>query len=164
MNPGQAIQKKGVWQLSCVLVLMGTSMLLTSCQSLGWGSARIPPTTRTGVIREVVILDTVSPSVLTVHPGDEIRWINKRQGGAKVIFLDPIEAQLSCQDGFGIWRGANPNQFAADIGPDKSASVCFKTTQKAKYLIEADSTRIRSEQSMQGAISIEPFPAQLPGY
>lgn len=164
MNSAQAMRMRGVWQRVSILAVAGTSTLLTSCQDLGWGRVQMPTTTRTGVVREVVILDTASPSVIIAHPGDEIRWINKRQGAAKVVFLDPVEAQLSCRAGFGSWRGANPNQFAADIGPNKSASVCFKTTQKAKYLIEADSTRIRSEQSMQGAISIESFSAPLPGY
>ncbi len=164
MNAAQATEKKGVWRLVSVLVLAGTSLVLTSCQGLGWGKAPISSTTRTGVIREVVILDTVSPSVLNAQPGDEIRWINKRQGKVKVVFLDPIEAQLSCQDGFGSWRGANPNQFAADIGPNKSASVCFKVTLKAKYVVETDFTLLRPEKTTQAFISIESLPGQPPGY
>ncbi|HMS82739.1 MAG TPA: hypothetical protein PKD12_03705 [Nitrospira sp.] len=163
MNSAQAMRVKGNIHLGSILALVGTSLVLTSCQDLGWGKAHIPPTTRTGVIREVIIRDTVSPSVLTAHPGDEIRWINKRQGGAKIVFLDPVEAQLSCQDGFGVWRGANPNQFAADIGPNNSASVCFKAALKAKYVIEADSTLLRPEKITQGSISVETAQAATSG-
>lgn len=155
MNSVQAMRKKREWHLISAFTFAGASLLLTSCQDLGWGRTQMPTTTRTGVIKEVVILDIASPSVITANPGDEIRWINRRQGGVRIVFLDPVEAQLSCQYGFGGWRGANPNQFAADIGPDKSASVCFKTTLKAKYVIEADSSLIRPELTTQGSISVE---------
>lgn len=67
--------------------IIGSALIvLTGCQrSLVQDS--MPTVTRTGEVKDVVIRDNVSPATLTVNPGDEIRWINKRQEDVRVIFL-----------------------------------------------------------------------------
>ena len=46
-------------------------VLMTGCTSL-------PQTSRTAVIHDVKFEATLAPADLTVHVGDEIRWVNHR--------------------------------------------------------------------------------------
>jgi hypothetical protein len=62
---------------------------LTGCQHMLVRDS-MPTVTRTGDVKDVVIRDNVSPATVTANPGDEIRWINKRQGDVRVIFLNPV--------------------------------------------------------------------------
>ena len=48
----------------------------------------MPTLTRSGEVKDVVILESVEPASITVNAGDEIRWINKRQGAVRVIFFE----------------------------------------------------------------------------
>jgi plastocyanin len=129
-------------------------LMLTACQHMGMGGDSMPTVTRTGEVKDVVIRDTVSPVTLTVNPGDEIRWINKRQGNARVVFLEPVEGQLSCQRGFGGLLSANKNQYTAKLGANDSASVCFKSPMEIKYVVRAESNLPTGEENISGTITI----------
>jgi plastocyanin len=137
-------------------IMMGSVLLiLTACQHMGLGGGDgMPTVTRTGEVKDVIIRDTVSPETLTANPGDEIRWINKRQGKARVVFLEPVEGQLSCQRGFGGLLGANKNQYTANLGANDSASVCFKSATEIKYVVRADSNLPSGEENISGSINI----------
>src|SRR4029078_2663941 len=67
--------------------IVGSALIiLTGCQhSLVHDT--IPTITRTGEVKDVVIQDTVSPASIMARPGDEIRWINKRQTDIQVTVL-----------------------------------------------------------------------------
>ena len=81
-------------------IILGSALvLLAGCQSIGGES--MPTLTRTGQVKDVVIRDVVEPTSLTVNPGDEVRWINKRQGAVRVIFLNPVTENLNCVRNFG---------------------------------------------------------------
>jgi plastocyanin len=45
---------------------------------LATGCAGLPQTSRTAVIHDVKFEATLAPADLTVHVGDEIRWVNHR--------------------------------------------------------------------------------------
>lgn len=138
-------------------IIMGTALLvLTGCQTLGMGGGDTTPTlTRTGQVKDIVIRDTVSPETLTAKPGDEIRWINKRQGDASVVLLSPVEpGQLSCERGFGGMMGGNKKQYTANLGANDSASVCFKDAAEIKYVVRADSNAPDGEKNMAGTITV----------
>src|SRR4051812_38547657 len=103
-------------------------MMLTACQTMGIGGDGMPTVTRTGMVKDIVIREDVSPATLTANPGDEIRWINKRQGAARVVFLDPVTEMLSCKRNFGGLLGENKNQYTASLSANDSASLCFKSS------------------------------------
>jgi plastocyanin len=110
----------------------------------------MPTMTRTGHVKEVVITEDVSPQALTVNAGDEIRWINERQGNVRVVFLDPVTEMLSCQRNF----GGSINEYAAELGPNETASACFKKPGEIKYVVRAQSLASAGLQNMAGALSI----------
>ena len=56
--------------------------------------------TKTGMVRNIVINETIHPETLTVRAGDEIRWINQRQDPV-TITIDQAHAHVaSCRNGF----------------------------------------------------------------
>jgi plastocyanin len=131
-------------------------MALSGCQHTGLGERYGTPTiTRTGEIKEIIIRDDdVSPAIVTAHPGDEIRWINRQQDEARVIFLLPMEGQLSCQRGFGGLMSANENQYTAKLRANETASVCFKHPSEIKYVVRANSALSNGEEHIAGTINI----------
>ena len=40
--------------------------------------------TKTGMVKNIVIKETIVPDALTVRAGDEVRWINQRQDSVTV--------------------------------------------------------------------------------
>jgi plastocyanin len=133
--------------------IIGSALLiLTGCQhSLVRES--MPTVTRTGEVKDVVILEEVSPTTVSANPGDEIRWINKRQGDVRVIFLTPVMEQLTCQRNFG---GIAPeqNQFTAKLGTNDTASLCFRNPTEVKYIVRAESSDPSGEKNIAGTIAI----------
>ena len=137
-------------------IIIALAMALSGCQHMGLGERYGTPTiTRTGEVKEIIIRDDdVSPAIVTAHPGDEIRWINRQQDEARVIFLLPMEGQLSCQRGFGGLMSANKNQYTAKLRADETASVCFKHPSEIKYVVRANSTLSNGEEHIAGTINI----------
>lgn len=136
-------------------ITIGLAMVLSGCHSMGLGGGNGTPTvTRTGEVKDIIIQDTVSPEIVTANPGDEIRFINKRQGDARVIFLLPVEGQLSCQRGFGGLMNANKNQYTAKLDSNETASVCFKFPMEIKYVVRAESSLPTGEVNIPGTINI----------
>ena len=138
------------------IILASGLLMLTGCQTIGGES--MPTLTRTGEVKDVVIRDVVEPTSLTVNPGDEVRWINKRQGTVRVIFLNPMTENLACQRHFGglMGFGTKRNEYSAKLGPNKTASVCFRESGEVKYVVRAESSDSSGEHNTAGTISIGP--------
>ena len=137
------------------LMLGSALLILSGCQSVGGES--MPTVTRTGEVKDVIIREEVSPTSLTVNPGDEIRWINKRQGDVKVIFLNPMTENLACQRNFGggiMGMGTKRNEYTAKLGSNDTASVCFRDPGEVKYVVRAASNDPSGEQNLPGTIVI----------
>ena len=128
-------------------------LVLAGCQSFGGGSG-MPTVTRTGMVKDIIIREDVAPATVTVNPGDEIRWINKRQGEARVVFLDPVTEMLSCQRNFGGLMGGDRNQYTAKLSSNDSASLCFRRGGEIKYVVRADSTLPSGEANIPGTIMV----------
>jgi plastocyanin len=104
----------------------GIIMLSLGCQSM-------PPVTRTGVVKDIIIENTLSSSELAVSPGDEVRWVNKRSAPVRVVFLDRLEDdQLSCKENFG---GLMTPRDTAELGTNKTASACFRDPGYVRYVV-----------------------------
>ncbi len=127
-------------------------LILTGCQT-GEG---MPTLTRSGQVKDVLIEGDVSPTTLTVNPGDEIRWINGRQGAASVIFIDPVVDTLSCERNFGSFmKKPDRNQYTAKLGINESASACFGRSGQIKYVIRvASDSAPGGEENIPGMIHV----------
>ena len=138
------------------IILPSALLILAGCQTIG--GEGMPTLTRTGEVKDVVITEGVEPTSVTVNPGDEIRWINKRQGVVRVIFLTPMTENLTCQRHFGgrMGFGTKRNEYSARLRPNKTASVCFREAGEVKYVVRAESSDSSGEQNLAGTISIGP--------
>jgi plastocyanin len=135
--------------------ILGSALLvLAGCQTIG--GEGMPTLTRTGEVKDVIVRDTVEPAALTANPGDEIRWVNKRQGTVRVIFLNPMTENLSCQRNFGgpMGFGTKRNEYSAKLGPNETASVCFRDAGDVKYVVRAESGDPIGEQNIAGHIMV----------
>jgi plastocyanin len=136
------------------MILGYALLLLAGCQTIGGES--MPTLTRTGEVRDVIIREGVEPVSLTVNPGDEIRWINKRQGTVRVVFLNPMTENLTCQRNFGgpMGFGTKRNEYSAKLSSNETASLCFRDPAEVKYVVRAESNDPIGEKNLAGAISI----------
>ena len=115
-------------------IILGPALLmLVGCQTIGGES--MPTLTRTGEVKDVIVRDTIEPTSVMVRPGDEIRWINKRQGAVRVIFLNPMTENLTCQRNFGgpMGFGTKRNEYSTKLGSNETASLCFRDPGEVKY-------------------------------
>ena len=111
----------------------------------------LPATTQTGKVEEIVIGTAVAPSELTLAPGDEVRWVNRQQGPVSIIFLVPIQEQVSCERGFGLSGVANARRLA----PNKGISLCFAMPGTVRYTVHLDTPTTTGEFNIMGVIHIE---------
>jgi plastocyanin len=136
-------------------IIIGSAfILLTGCQhSLVRGS--MPTITRTGEVKDIVIKQSVSPVTVAANPGDEIRWINKREGDVEVTFLTPMMDRLACQRNFGAIMGEDRNQYSAKIETNDTAGVCFRDPIRLTYVVKAESSDPSGEDNLPGSIIID---------
>jgi plastocyanin len=137
------------------IILGFTLLVLAGCQTMGGES--MPTLTRTGQVKDVIIRDVVEPTSLSVNPGDEVRWINKRQGAVRVIFFHPMTENLNCMRNFGgpMGFGTKRNEYSAKLGSNETASVCFRDAGDVQYVVRAASASDPSgEQNIAGTISV----------
>ena len=132
--------------------IVGSALIIvTGCQhSLVHDS--MPTITRTGEVKDVVIQDTVSPTSIMARPGDEIRWINKRQTDIQVTVVAPGRQQLTCQRNFREMSGADLDQYTANVERNDTAGVCFQDPAELKYIVSGPS----GEPSFRGTVMIAP--------
>jgi plastocyanin len=129
-------------------------IMLTGCQHSLIRNSMLPTATRTGQVKDIVIKETLSPPTVTANTGDEIRWINKRQGDVEVIFLAPVMAKLTCQRNFGGIMEAEQNEYTAKIDTNDTAGVCFQDAGELKFVVRAESSHPSGEESFPGTITI----------
>lgn len=135
-------------RLTCMI--NGLAVLIVASLEVGC-MGRLPGTTQTGKVEEIVIGAAVTPSEVTLAPGDEVRWVNRQQGPVSIIFLESIQEQVSCERGFGLAGVANATQ----LGPHKGISLCFSTPGTVHYTVHLDTPTTRGEFNIPGIIHIE---------
>lgn len=119
--------KAGVY----IVIVAAQLMYLVGCQSL----SSVP---RSGEIQEVILGEGLSPAEMSVNTGDEVRWTNTRMVPVRIEFLEPVDGKLSCHNNFGgFFTGRN----AATLGPNESASLCFREPLNSKYVVRPISSR-----------------------
>src|SRR5262245_44874866 len=103
-------------------------MFLAGCEST-------PAVTRTGDVKDIFIGEKLSAPAISVNPGDEVRWVNRRTAPVEIVFLDPVTDQLSCKNNIGGWMTRNDT---IKLGINESASACFQQVGQVRYAVRMD--------------------------
>jgi len=89
------------------------------------GCESTPTVTRTGDVKDIIIGDTLSAAEVSVNPGDEVRWVNKRTAPVQIFFLDPVaNDKVSCKNNIGGWMTRSDT---AKLATNEMASACSET-------------------------------------
>lgn len=116
------------------------------------GCQGMPTVTRTGDVKDVTIGDKLSSGEITVAPGDEVRWVNKRTAPVRVVFIDPVlDGQLSCKKNFG---GMMTSGHTAKLGTNETASICFRDAGTFRYTVRMESGMTTGELNVPGVIKV----------
>lgn len=116
------------------------------------GCQGTPTVTRTGDVKDIIIGDNLTSGDISVSPGDEIRWVNKRTAPVRVVFIDPVsDKQLSCNNNFGGWMTPSGT---AQLATNQTASVCFRDAGTFRYTVRMESARTTGELNVPGVIKV----------
>lgn len=141
------LNKEDTMKMQHLGVMLTIGALIVGCSSL-------PKVTRTGTVKDVLISESVNPKEVDAKVGDEIRYINKRTGEVKVVFLDEVGDRYSCNNGFGGMMGMMSNREAS-LSANEAASVCFNKPGTYKYNVRMESDRPMGARSMTGSVKVE---------
>ncbi len=120
-------------------------VLVLGCQGM-------PTVTRTGDVKDVIIGDSLASGEITVNPGDEVRWVNKRGAPVRVILIDPVsDKQVSCKSNFGGWMTPSDT---AQLSTNETASICFRDAGTFRYTVRMESARTAGELNVSGVIKV----------
>lgn len=116
------------------------------------GCQGMPTVTRTGDVKDIMIGDDLTSGYIAVGPGDEVRWINKRNAPVRIIFLDPEwDTQLSCKNNFGGWMTRSDT---AELATNEAASVCFRDAGTFRYTVRMESGRASGDLNVSGIVKV----------
>jgi plastocyanin len=124
---------------------------LSALVLLGGACSSVPDTSRTGQIHDVKIMEQeLRPTEIIVRPGDEIRWLNYRTKGVRIIFLDRLNDVLSCARG--SW-GSGMND--ATVKPAKAVSLCFAKPGEYRYTARLEAEVTGGEIPVPGLVHVQ---------
>ena len=116
------------------------------------GCQGTPTVTRTGDVKDVTIGDNLASGDITVNPGDEVRWVNKRTAPVRVVLIDPLsDKQVSCKSNFG---GLMTPSDTAKLATNETASICFRDAGTFRYTVRMESSRTAGELNVPGVIKV----------
>ena len=116
------------------------------------GCQGMPTVTRTGDVKDVTIGDNLASGDITVNPGDEVRWVNKRTAPVRVVLIDPVsDKQVSCKNNFGGWMTRSDT---AELATNETASICFRDAGTFRYTVRMESTRTAGELNVPGVVKV----------
>ena len=116
------------------------------------GCQGTPTVTRSGDVKDIIIGDNQSFGEMTVSPGDEVRWVNKRTAPVRIVFLDPVsDKQLSCQNNFG---GMMTPSNTAKLATNETASACFRDPGYFRYTVRMESANMTGESNVSGVVKV----------
>jgi plastocyanin len=105
--------------------------------------------TRTGKIFDVRIGESLSPKEIEVRLGDEVRWVNARNGSVRIVFVDSLQDKLACQKNF------KTKTNTANISANDYASLCFMAPGAYTYNARMESPAPGGEVNAAGRVLVE---------
>ncbi|MFO0775414.1 MAG: hypothetical protein U0172_12190 [Nitrospiraceae bacterium] len=121
------------------------------------GCAGTPRTSRTAVIQDVNIGESLAPTEIVVQTGDEIRWVNVRKQEVSIEIPNLKSGDLACERGFSGWMGGVREDV--ELEPNQTASLCFKKPGSFPYNVRAETAVSGGKKILPGTIRITPAPA-----
>lgn len=132
-------------------------MSLTACShspTAGKTRSEMDAGTKTGMVKNIVIKDTITPDALMVHAGDEVRWINQRQDSVTVTIDGPVEHNVSCRNGFSKAMGMGVDN-STTLSSNETAGLCFSRVGIVKYSVRPSSDTKTSMADTHGSITVQ---------
>lgn len=138
--------------------MMALAMLsLVACSSSPTASktqSEMDAGTKTGMVKNIVITDTVTPPSLTAHAGDEVRWINQRKESVIVAIEGPLDHRVSCRNGFSKALGMGFDN-STTLASNETAGLCFTRIGTVNYSVRPSSDDKGSMTKSQGSITVQ---------
>ena len=138
------------------LVMAVTFLSAAACSSSPTASKTHPEMeagTKTRMVKNIVITDTVTPNALITHAGDEVRWINQRQDSVIVSVDGPIDNRVSCRNGFSKAMGMGVDN-STTLSSNETAGLCFTRIGTVNYSVRPSSEKSSMARS-QGSITVQ---------
>ena len=110
--------------------------------------------TKTGMVKNIVIKDTITPGSLTVRAGDEVRWINQRQEPVTITVDEPLDHNVSCRSGFSKAMGMGVDN-STKLASNETAGLCFSRVGTIRYSVQTSSDSRTSLADTQGSITVQ---------
>lgn len=110
--------------------------------------------TKTGMVKNIVVSNTITPDALTVQAGDEVRWINQRQDSVTVTINGPLEHNVSCRNGFSKAMGMGVDN-STTLASNETAGLCFSRVGTVNYSVRPSSETNGSLDRKQGSIIVQ---------
>jgi hypothetical protein len=116
------------------------------------GCQGMPTVTRTGNVKDVAIGDNLASGDIAVNPGDEVRWVNKRNAPVRIVLIDPVsEKQVACKSNFGGWMTPSDT---AELERNQAASICFRDAGTFRYTVRMQSAGTTGELNVPGVVRV----------
>ena len=117
--------------------------------------------TRSGDVKDIIFGDNLTSGDITVNPGDEVRWVNKRTAPVRIVFLDPAsDKQMSCNNNFGGWMTPSGT---AELATNQTASACFRDPGYYRYTVRMESASMTGERNVSGVVKVGGQASQATG-
>lgn len=110
--------------------------------------------TKTGMVKNIVINETITPDRLTVHAGDEIRWINQRQDPVTVTIDQAVDHAVSCRNGFSKAMGMGFDN-STKLASNETAGVCFTRIGTFNYSVSTSSDAKSQLANTHGSVTVQ---------
>jgi plastocyanin len=138
-------------------VIALTILSLAACSSSPTASktrSEMEAGTKTGMVKNIVVKDTITPDSLTVRAGDEVRWINQRQESVVVTVDGPLEHNVSCRNGFSKALGMGVDN-STTLASNETAGLCFTRVGTVNYSVRPSSEDKSGPARTQGSINVQ---------
>jgi plastocyanin len=142
--------RQGGYAMKSIIIMLIAVTAATGCSSsssLNSGDRRLPNFTRTGAIHDIRIGESITPSIIEVKPGDEVRWINTLSASGRIVFTEKLRDRVSCQKNF---SGVD----SAKLDANDSLSLCFASPGTYKYTARMDSPLPGGEKNLSGMVRV----------
>lgn len=110
-------------------------------------------TSRTGVVRDITVIEAPNPPELKANAGDEVRWVNRRTQAIQVDLLETRIVDLTCNRGFTDIFGG-PREYVT-LEANETASACFPTAGVVRYNVRMESALPGGRKIVPGVVRVE---------
>ncbi len=130
--------------LSCSILLLAGFALSVGCSH--------PPTSRSGAVRDIRVVEGPEPADLIVNVGDEVRWVNARTLPVRIDLVGVKHDDVLCERGFSNLLGTL--QESATINANETAAICFAKGGVVNYNIRMESALPGGKDIVSGLIRV----------